>query len=145
MLTCLPGPLPCLEFTCLWTASHLHSLPCVFPGSMCTCWVAHGIAQECGINQTVGGQLSDWNQCINALLFHLPRGSAEVTSKVSQNAPSWMKTHLSPAHQHTLYWHFTILCLTFLMHYALSRIPSPQNYLHTTKTPPKLTRIYLTS
>lgn len=103
-----------------------------------------GIAQ-CGINQTAGGQLSDWNQCINALLFHLPRGSAEATSEVSQNAPSWMKTHLSPAHQHILYWHFPILCLTFLMHYALSRIPSPQNYCTPTKTPPKLTRIYLTS
>lgn len=42
MLPCLLGPLPDPEFTCPWTASHLHSLPWVFPGSTCTCWVAHG-------------------------------------------------------------------------------------------------------
>lgn len=42
MLPWLPGPLPYLEFTCLWTASHLHSVPWIFPGSTCTCWVAHG-------------------------------------------------------------------------------------------------------
>lgn len=145
MLPCLLGPLPDPEFTCPWTASHLHSLPWVFPGSTCTCWVAHGHSLG------VWNKSNCWRTALRLESMHKcpafssSRGSAEVTSRVSQNVPSWMKTHLSPAHQHTVYWHFPFLCLTFLMHYLLSRIPSPQNYLHPTKTPPKLTGIYLTS
>lgn len=108
------------EFTCMLIASHLEhlyflgSLPWIFSGTTYFCLAAHwhnlGMWDKLKpLGKTLG--LESVNKC--SIFSILLRGSSEVLSRGSQNVQSWIKTQLSLAHQHTLYWHSRFSVLLF--------------------------------